>query len=150
MLHRPLLLCVALASGAVCLLGASLWNIYIGDWLKSGVALLATAVVMVPAIWFGAERVDVVFDAKAGTCSVRTRRWSGPVHETFQLARIDRAMVQTHKGPSDAAQAHRVALVLAPGRPEDRRPLTTGYTSGSGAADIVARINGWLAENRCA
>jgi hypothetical protein len=148
LLHRPLLLCVALAAGAVCLLGVSLWNIYIGDWLKSGIALMATAVVMVPALWFGTERVDVVFDAQAGTCSVDTRRLSGPVHETYQLSQIERAMVQSHKGPSDAASAHRVALVLKPGGLEDRRPLTTGNASGSGAADIVAKINGWLAEHR--
>jgi hypothetical protein len=148
LLHRPLLLCGVLAAGALLLMGVGLWNLATDEWFKGAVALLATAALTVPALWFAAESVDVVLDADAGTCTIDTRRLSGPLHETINLSGIERAMVQTHKGPGDTSGAHRVALVLSPGRLEDRRALTPGYAGGRGAADVVARINAWLEEHR--
>ncbi|ABG30960.1 hypothetical protein RD1_1316 [Roseobacter denitrificans OCh 114] len=144
LLHRPILLCIALAAGAALALGAAVWNITQGEWLKTGIALLATAGLVAPALWFGAERVQIAFSRTSGTCTIDTHRLSGAQHEVFRLDEIDAAIVETHKGQGDTAGSHRVALTFTAGDAENRRPLTPGYAGGKGAKDIAARINGWL------
>ena len=148
LLHRPVVLCAALVALTLALLAVTLWNLWAGEWVKAGVGLLSTAALAAPALWFAAERVDVRFDAVSGQCTISTRRLNGSLQEVYTLDQIDRAMVETHKGPSDTAGAHRVALVLSPGRTEDRRPLTKGYASGRWAKDLTERINRWLADHR--
>ena len=101
------------------------WNLAQGEWVKAAVGCLAVAGLLAPALWFGAERVDVTFDADASLCTITTRRLTGSTVESYPLSKLERAMVQTHKEPSDSAGAHRVALVVQPGRAADRRPLTT-------------------------
>lgn len=150
LLHRPILLCLALAAGAVLALGAGVWNILQGDWLKAVIALMATAGLVAPALWFGAERVQIAFCQTSGTCTIDTHRLSGVQHEVFRLEQIKSAIVETHKGQGDTAGSHRVALTLTAGDSENRRPLTTGYAGGSRAKDIAARINGWLEAARTA
>jgi hypothetical protein len=153
LLHRPVLLCAVLCAGTLALLAVGMWNMAQGDWAKAALALLSALGVAGPAIWFAAERVDVVFDANKDRVTISTRRLSGAQHETHPLQRVQRAMVQTHIGQSDSARAHRVALVMDPGKAEDRLPLTMGYASGRGATDLVDRINGWLdsaRSDRCA
>lgn len=148
LLHRPLLLCGILSGGAVLVLVVALWALAGGGWIKALVGLLCALGFAAPALWFGMERVDVVFDAAAGTCTLDTRRLSGSQQEIYRLDQIDRAMIQTHKTPHDTKGAHRAALLLVPGRPEDERPLTAGYTGPKAANDLVARINGWLDMHR--
>lgn len=148
LMHRPMLLCVALGAGAVLLLGVTLWNVAQAQWLKAALGLACTLGLIAPAIWFATERVDVTFDAHAQTVSLRIKRLSGQSDEVIRLADLEKAMVQTHVGPSDSASAHRVALVRKPGGPENILPLTTGYASGRGATDIVARINTWLEQTQ--
>jgi hypothetical protein len=153
LLHRPVLLCAVLCAGALYLLAVAMWNMAQGDWAKAALALVSALGVAGPAIWFAAERVDVVFDANKDRVTISTRRLSGAQHETHPLQRVQRAMAQTHIGQSDSARAHRVALVMDSGNAEDRLPLTTGYASGRGATDLVDRINGWLdttRSDRCA
>ena len=153
LIHRPLLLFTALGTGTLALLALAAWNIAQGDGTKAALAFLCAAGLVGPAIWFAAERVDVVFDAQKDRVTISTRRLSGAQHETHPLQRVQRAMVQTHIGQSDSARAQRVALVMDPGKAEDRLPLTTGYASGRGATDLVDRINGWLdtaRSDRCA
>lgn len=144
LLHRPIFLCIALAAGALLALGAAVWNITQGEWLKAVIALLATAGLVAPALWFGAERVQIAFSRISGTCTIDTHRLSGVQHEVFRLGQIDAAIVETHKGQGDTAGSHRVALTFTAGGDENRRPLTTGYAGGTRAKDIAARINGWL------
>jgi hypothetical protein len=132
--------------------GLLLWlagyNFYLGNTGKALLSLLLALAVLGPSLWFGMERVQVTFDATAAGCRIEVLRLSGPTEEWLPLAEIDRAMLQTHKGQSDTRDAHRVALVLGENRIENRRPLTTGYSSGPAAARAVDRINGWLEAHR--
>ena len=129
LLHRPLLLCAALVAAALLLFWVAMSNAAAGDWPRAGLALVATIALIGPAIWFAAERVDVRFDARAGQVMIRTRRLSGTEEQIYPLSGVERAMIQTHKGRSDSSDAHRIALVMHPGRLEDRLALTTGYAS---------------------
>ncbi len=142
------MLCAVLTLLALALLAVTLWNLSQGEWIKAGVGFLSTIALAAPALWFAAERVDVHFDATAGVCTISTKRLNGAQQEVYPLDQIERALVETHKGPSETAGAHRVALVLAPGRAEDRRPLTKGYASGRGAKELTDRINRWLGDLR--
>lgn len=148
LLHRPVMLCAALGLGVLLLVFATFWNISQGDWVKAGTAFVCTLALMAPALWFAAERVDVAFDAPSAQVTIHTRRLSGSQQETYPLPQVQKAMVQTHKGPSDTAGSHRVALVLEPGGVDNRLPLTTGYAGGRGAGELVARINTWLEAQR--
>ena len=148
LLHRPVMLCAALSAAVLLMVAVTFWNLMQADWVKAGVAFLSTLALLAPALWFATERVDVTFDAALQTVRIKTCRLSGEQEETYPLAKVERAMVQTHKGPSDTAGSHRVALELHPGRAEDRVPLTTGYAGGRGAAALVTRINGWLEDTR--
>lgn len=140
LIHRPILLGAALAIGALVLMAFGLWHIIGGAWVKASVALVAAAALAGPALWFGTERIEVVFDAPRGQCTIETRRLNGTQHETIKLDQITQAALDTHKSPGHGAGAHRVALVLSPGH----RPLTAGYTGNRSAKDLEARINGWL------
>ena len=148
LLHRPIFLCIALAAGAALALGTGVWNVMQGEWLKSVIALLASAGLLAPAVWFGKERVQITFCQTEGTCTIDTHRLSGVQHEVFRLDQIEAAIVETHKGQGDTAGSHRVALTFTAGDAENRRPLTPGYAGGKSAKDIAARINGWLEATR--
>ena len=150
LLHRPVVLCTVLLAGTLFLAGVTVWNFGNADWLKAGLGALCTLGLLAPALWFAAERVDVRFDARSGCVTIDTRTLAGTTSEMHPLGAVKRALVQTHKGPSDAAGAHRVALEINPGGPHHRHPLTTGYASGTAVAALVDRINGWLAQQRTA
>lgn len=145
LVHRPFLLAAALAMGAAALLLVGLWNLAAAAWVKAGVAIISGLVVAGPALWFGAERISVVFDARRGTCTIDTQRLNGAQSETFELDQIKEAMLETHKAPGHGAGAHRVVLRLVHGSSQDKRPLTAGYSGGHAARDLAARINSWLA-----
>jgi hypothetical protein len=146
--HRPVALIAALVAAAGLLTFLAGYNLYQGNTGKALLTLLLTLGVLGPCLWFGMERVQVSFDAAAGTCAIEVRRLTGTTSQTLPLADIDRAMLQTHKGQSDTRDAHRVALVLGENRAENRRPLTTGYSTGPAAARAVDRINDWLTAHR--
>ena len=148
LLHRPLGLSVGLAVCALVILLMGLWHLSDGRWMKAGIALLVASGLMMPAIWFFTERVEVVLDAFSRTATIDMRRLTGPVKEQFRLDQVQEALVQTRKGPGYATAVHRVALLHAPGEKEDQRPLTNGYTNGRSATDTVARINSWLHDIR--
>lgn len=144
LLHRPVALSAALSACALVVLVFGIWHLSDGRWMKAGIALLVASGLMLPALWFFAERVEVIFDAVSRNATIDTRRLTGPVEEQFRLDKVLKALVQTQKGPGHATAVHRVALLLAPGEKEDERPLTKGYTSGRSASETVARINSWL------
>ncbi|MEP4959678.1 MAG: hypothetical protein ABJQ70_14380 [Roseobacter sp.] len=144
LLHRPIMLSIGLVFLCLCLLAAGMWNITDGAWGKAGIAFLAAAALAAPAIWFAMERIDVEFDSTRGTCTVQTRHLSGSSQELYRLDQVEEATLQSHKGPGYGAGAHRIALVLAPGRPEDIRPLISGYGGERGVKDLAQRINSWL------
>ena len=142
--HRPLLLCVALGLAGVMVLGLGVWNALTGDWLKTGVAVLAGAGLVAPAVWFGTEQTDITFDGPSGTCTIATRRLTGEQHEIYPLSQIESAVVETIKGPIDTGGSHRIALVLNPGGAGSQMPLTKGYAGGRWAQALSQRINTWL------
>ncbi|MFK7762044.1 MAG: hypothetical protein AB8B62_02185 [Roseobacter sp.] len=147
LMHRPIWLCAALGVAAAIVLGAGFWHVTQAAWLKAGVGLLMAIGLAGPALWLGTERVIVTFDKHAGTCAIDTRHLRGHMHESYPLASVDHAVVQSHKGFGQG-KAQRAAIVLAPCRVEDHRPLTQGYGGGRQAADLVVRINAWLEQAR--
>ena len=148
LIHRPVALLAALMAAAALLVFLAGYNLHLGNSGRALLILLLILALLGPCLWFGMERVQVSFDATAGTCTIDIRRLTGSTIETLPLADIAKAMVQTHKGQSDSNDAHRVALVLGENRTENRRPLTTGYSTGPGAARAVDRINDWLKAQR--
>ena len=142
--HRPLLLALLLVMLTLMLIYATMAAYAEGDTGKAFFTLAVTVVLMVPSFWFGIERVQVIFDRREKTCTVRKRRLSGDLFETHPLDTVTRAMLQTHKGNRDDPDSHRVALVLGADRLENRHGLTHSYRSGPRAQKVVQRINAWL------
>ena len=142
--YRPWMLSLGLAGLCVFMMWVALdaWNS--GDKGTAGLVLVIIAGLLGPALWFATERVQVVFDRREGHCILRRKRLTGCHTESHPLARITRAMVQTHKGGQDDPDSHRVALVIGPDSLENRHGLTRSYRSGNGADETVSRVNAWL------
>ncbi|WP_299778808.1 hypothetical protein [uncultured Roseobacter sp.] len=142
--HRPLLLALALVALTLLLLYAAMASYAEGDTGKALFVLAVTLLLMGPSFWFAVERVQVIFDRRARTYTLRKRRLAGDQFETHPLDTVTRAMVQTHKGNHEDPDCHRVALVLGADRLENRHGLTHSYRSGQQARQVVGRINAWL------
>ncbi|WP_298974758.1 hypothetical protein [uncultured Roseobacter sp.] len=141
---RPILLSLALVAMILVLLYAA-FSAYSAEEIgKAFFILVITIVLMGPSLWFAVERVQVVFDRRAQTCSLHKRRMSGDERQTHPLSDVTRAMIQTRKGDHDNADTHRIALVLGADRLEKRHGLTQSYRSGPQAEKVVQRINAWL------
>lgn len=147
--YRPVLLSMALLAATLVMVYAALHNAAEGEPGTAVLCLVATLVLLGPALWFAVERVDVIFDAAKGRCTIRKRRMSGHQAEDHKLDTILRAMIQTYKSSdSDGADMHRVALVIGAESLENRHGLTRSYRSGTQAARTVERVNAWLDAHR--
>ncbi len=116
-----------------------------------GKALLLAAclvVLAVPMILATFERIQVIFDARAGICTLRRRNLRGDGTRVHKLDEVSRAMVQARKGDGDSDDAHRVALVIGADTAGNRHPLTRFHISGPAAKMATDRINAWLRTTR--
>ncbi len=88
------------------------------------------------------RRNQLVLDRAGGQVLMRRRSLLGYSERRFELAHLDKAVVQTSRsGDSDT---HRMALVFGRGAQVGTHPFTLVYTSGRGARRGADTVNAWL------
>lgn len=94
------------------------------------------------------RRTQVIFDRPAGTIEMRRRSWFGYSKSHWDLAHLEKVIVQTTRirksNGTRGAPSHRAALVIAGGMDPGEHPLTIVYSTSNTAARITGAINGWL------
>ncbi len=117
--------------------------------LGAGIAALAVAGLGVLLL----RRVIVFLDRAAGVVLIRSRRITGETEDSFPLARLVRAEVESSTLGDDTGsfgsdrrggKVHRPVLRLDDGT---LRPWSPVFVSGGGAARLVAAINAWMAQD---
>ena len=97
--------------------------------------------------WFLAltlvERLQVIFDRKAGTVTIRRKSLLRYKQVTHALQDVSHAELETTVGSKGTTLA-RPVLLLTGGMSAGRHPLVTAYSNLSGPPKMVAAINAWL------
>ncbi|NDR57342.1 hypothetical protein [Aliiruegeria sabulilitoris] len=128
---------VFVAIGLSILLGGELFGLLF-IFIGGGVGLICLAVFV--------ERLQVVLNRDTNLLRIRRRTLLGYREDTWQLDRLERAVVQSNSGGQNNSRTYRPALMLVPeqGGPAEATPLTHVYSSGRGADRAVRAINDWL------
>ena len=89
------------------------------------------------------ERLQVIFDRKAGTVTIRRKSLLRYKQVTHALQDVSHAELETTFGSKGTTLA-RPVLLLTGGMSAGRHPLVTAYSNLSGPPKMVAAINAWL------
>lgn len=143
---RPWVLGSALIIGIVAFLALALALWSVTAWLTLGLGLAAILLAVCFVVFV--QRVIVIFDRPAAAVVIRTRSLMGQEEQTLALSDVTGAGVETSRSTSTSTDGrrstsvtHRTVLATRSGP----LPLTSIYTSGSGAETIAQAINRWLA-----
>jgi hypothetical protein len=113
-----------------------------GDWAGAAGAVPG-AVLFAMALVVFVERLQLILDRRTGTVTLRCRTLWRYRQDTYALASLARARVESKRG-SKGKRLYRPVLVFDAGEDRGVWPVTEIYSSGQGADRTAAAINRWL------
>lgn len=146
----PLLLAIGLFAFVMAFVTPGVVLLFAGEWLGLIFGTLGGGLGFAAMCVF-VERLQVILDAAAQTATIRRHTMLSQREITLPLVELVRATTEStgSKGKS-RARLFRPALVLDDGTGEGEilHPITEVFSSGTGAARLVAAINDWLSTTR--
>jgi len=91
------------------------------------------------------RRVQVIFDRRQQTFTIRRRTVFGYKENTRALGDVDHALIE-HTTNSDGQRLDRPTLVMRRGGGDLRMPIVTTYSNSNRSSDIVEAINRWMGD----
>lgn len=143
----PVLLALGLFTFIMAFVTPGVLLFFAGEWMGLAFGMLGGGLGFMAMCVF-VERLQVILDAAAQTAIIRRRTMLSHRETTLPLVELVRATTEstgkTHK------RLFRPALVLDDGTGEGEilHPITDVFSSGTGAARLVAAINDWLSTAR--
>ncbi|KZY32155.1 hypothetical protein A3731_04285 [Roseovarius sp. HI0049] len=146
----PLLLAIALFAFTMAFVTPGVLLVFAGEWLGLAFGGMGGGLGFA-AICVFVERLQITLDAVARTATIRRRTVLSHREVTLPLAELVRATTESTRSSGKTRQRlFRPTLVLddGTGTGETLHPITEVFSSGTGAARLVAAINDWLAASR--
>lgn len=146
----PLLLAIGLFGFVMAFVTPGVLLVFAGEWLGLAFGTLGGGL-GIAAMCVFVERLQVILDAAAQTATIRRRTMLGHRETTLPLVELVRATTESTTSSGKSRQRlFRPTLVLddGTGAGEILHPITEVFSSGTGAARLVAAINDWLAASR--
>ncbi|MEQ8897203.1 MAG: hypothetical protein RID23_08930 [Roseovarius sp.] len=144
----PLLLAMAMFVFVMAFVTPGVMLIFAGEWLGLAFGTLGGGL-GVAAMCVFVERLQIILDAAGQTATIRRRTMLGHREVILPLVELVRATTESTQSSGKTRQRlFRPTLVLDDGTGETLHPITDVFSSGTGAARLVAAINDWLATSR--
>ncbi|WP_422025357.1 hypothetical protein [Roseovarius sp.] len=146
----PLLLAIVLFAFVMAFVTPGVMLVFAGEWLGLAFGGLGGGLGFA-AICVFVERLQVILDTSNRTATIRRRTVLSQQEVVLPLVELVRATTEsTYSSGETRQRLFRPTLVLddGTGAGEVLHPITNVYSSGTGAARLVAAINDWLAVSR--